>query len=203
MGLRERLVASAAEIRTRSQRLVELNVELLTAELKRKGQQYGTGVALLVVAGVLALYALGFALTTITVALALVLPSVARAADRDGRSRLHRPDPGARRSRPSAARQDAVARARDRRGQDDGRRAEDQPAADRERPGAAAQRQDAAGRHALAGGRRPATPTPPATTSHDTAAAVGDAAHGDAAHYAARRADADAGPMPHSDDEVH
>ena len=74
MGLRERLVASATEIRTRSQRLVELNVELLTAELKRKGQQYGTGIALLVVAGVLALYALGFALTTITVALALVLP---------------------------------------------------------------------------------------------------------------------------------
>ena len=74
MGLRERLAASAAEIRTRSQRLVELNVELLTTELKRKGQQYGTGVALLVVAGVLALYALGFALTTITVALALVLP---------------------------------------------------------------------------------------------------------------------------------
>ncbi len=74
MGLRERLVASATEIRTRSQRLVELNVELLIAELKRKGQQYGTGVGLLVVAGVLALYALGFALTTITVALALVLP---------------------------------------------------------------------------------------------------------------------------------
>jgi hypothetical protein len=74
MGLRERLVASAAEIRTRSQRLVELNVELLTAELKRKGQQYGAAVGLFVVAGVLALYALGFALTTITVALALVLP---------------------------------------------------------------------------------------------------------------------------------
>lgn len=74
MGLRERLAASATEIRTRGQRLVELNVELLTAELKRKGEQYGTGVGLLVSAGVLALYALGFALTTITVALALVLP---------------------------------------------------------------------------------------------------------------------------------
>jgi hypothetical protein len=74
MGLRERLAASATEIRARGQRLVELNVELLTAELKRKGEKYGTGVGLLVSAGVLALYALGFALTTITVALALVLP---------------------------------------------------------------------------------------------------------------------------------
>ena len=74
MGLRERLAASATEIRARGQRLVELNVELLTAELKRKGEQYGRGVGLLVGAGVLALYFLGFALTTITVALALVLP---------------------------------------------------------------------------------------------------------------------------------
>jgi uncharacterized membrane protein YqjE len=74
MGLRERLAASATEIRARGQRLVELNVELLTAELKRKGEQYGKGVGLLVAAGVLALYFLGFALTTITVALALVLP---------------------------------------------------------------------------------------------------------------------------------
>jgi hypothetical protein len=74
MGLRERLATSASEIRARGQRLVELNVELLTAELKRKGEKYGTGVGLLVSAGVLALYGLGFALTTITVALALVLP---------------------------------------------------------------------------------------------------------------------------------
>ena len=55
MGLRERLAASATEIRARGQRLVELNVELLTAELKRKGEQYGRGVGLLVGAGVLAL----------------------------------------------------------------------------------------------------------------------------------------------------
>ncbi len=74
MGLRERLAASATEIRARGQRLVELNVELLTAELKRKGQEYGKGIGMLVGAGVLALYFLGFALTTITVALALVLP---------------------------------------------------------------------------------------------------------------------------------
>jgi hypothetical protein len=74
MSLRERLAASAAEIRTRSQRLVELTAELLTAELKRKGQRYGAGVGALVAAGVFALYALGFALATIAVALALVLP---------------------------------------------------------------------------------------------------------------------------------
>ncbi len=74
MGLRERLAASAAEIRTRGQRLVELNVELLTAELKRKGAKYGAGVGLLVGAAVLSLFALGFALTTITVALAVVVP---------------------------------------------------------------------------------------------------------------------------------
>ena len=74
MGLRERLTASAAEIRTRSQRLVELNVELLTTELKRKGQQYGTAIALFAGAGVLALYALGFALTTIAVVLYIWLP---------------------------------------------------------------------------------------------------------------------------------
>ena len=74
MGLRERLTASAAEIRTRSQRLVELNVDLLTTELKRKGQQYGTAIALFLGAGVLAFYALGFALTTIAVVLYIWLP---------------------------------------------------------------------------------------------------------------------------------
>jgi hypothetical protein len=74
MGLRERLSASAAEIKARSQRLVELNVELLTNELKRKAQQYGTAIGVFVAAGVLALFALGFALTTITVALYHVLP---------------------------------------------------------------------------------------------------------------------------------
>ena len=58
MGLRERVTASAAEIRTRSRRLVELNLELLAAELKRKGQQYGTAVGLFVAAGVLAFFAL-------------------------------------------------------------------------------------------------------------------------------------------------
>jgi membrane protein implicated in regulation of membrane protease activity len=74
MGLRDRLSASAAEIKARSQRLVELNVELLSAELKRKGQQYGSAIGLFVGAGVLALYLLGFALATIAVVLYIWLP---------------------------------------------------------------------------------------------------------------------------------
>jgi len=74
MGLRDRLSASAAEIRARSQRLVELNVELLSAELKRKGQQYGSAIGLFVGAGVLSLYLLGFALATIAVVLYIWLP---------------------------------------------------------------------------------------------------------------------------------
>ena len=74
MGLRDRLSASAAEIKARSQRLVELNVELLSAELKRKGQQYGSAIGLFVGAGVLSLYLLGFALATIAVVLYIWLP---------------------------------------------------------------------------------------------------------------------------------
>ena len=74
MGLRDRLNASAAEIKARSQRLVELNVELLTAELKRKGQQYSGAIGMFVGAGVLALYLLGFALATIAVVLYIWLP---------------------------------------------------------------------------------------------------------------------------------
>ena len=74
MTVRERLVASATDIRDRGQRLARLNRELLVSELKEKGRRFGAAIALFVGAGVLALYALGFALTTIAVALALVLP---------------------------------------------------------------------------------------------------------------------------------
>lgn len=74
MGLRERLVASATDIRDRGQRLVQLNLELLTAELKQKGQKFGAAIGLFVGAALFALYAIGFALATIAVALALVLP---------------------------------------------------------------------------------------------------------------------------------
>ncbi|MBE0528070.1 MAG: phage holin family protein [Thermoleophilia bacterium] len=74
MGARERIAASLTEIRSRSQKLVQLNVELLKAEIKKKAQEYGGAIGMLVGAGLLALYALGFALATITAALALVLP---------------------------------------------------------------------------------------------------------------------------------
>jgi len=74
MGLGDRITASVADIRVHATRLVQLNVELLKAEMQKKGQQYGAGVGLLVGAVVLALYAFGFLLALIVVALALVLP---------------------------------------------------------------------------------------------------------------------------------
>jgi hypothetical protein len=74
MTLRERLTASVTDIRARGQRLVQLNLELLSAELKAKGRQFGAAIGLFIGAGVLALYAFGFALATIAVALAIFLP---------------------------------------------------------------------------------------------------------------------------------
>ncbi len=74
MNIREQILAPLTQIRDRGQKLVQLNIELLKAELKEKGARYAGALALLVVAGVLALYALGFVLVTITVALSLVLP---------------------------------------------------------------------------------------------------------------------------------
>lgn len=74
MSAIERIAASLTEIRSRSRKLVQLNVELFKAELKKKAQEYGGAIGMLVVAGLLALYALALALATITVALALVLP---------------------------------------------------------------------------------------------------------------------------------
>jgi hypothetical protein len=75
MGVRDRITASLTDIRTRGQKLVELNVELLKAELKKKAQEYGGAIGMLAAAGLLALYALGFLLATITVVLALFLPT--------------------------------------------------------------------------------------------------------------------------------
>jgi hypothetical protein len=74
VGIRERINASLTEVRARGQRLVQLNLELLKAELKAKGQKYGAAIAMFVVAGLLSLYALGFALATIVVAIHLALP---------------------------------------------------------------------------------------------------------------------------------
>ena len=74
MTLRERLTASVTDIRARGQRLVQLNLELLTSELKAKGRKFGAAIGLFVAAALLALYAIGFVLATITVLLDLVLP---------------------------------------------------------------------------------------------------------------------------------
>jgi len=75
MGVRDRITASLTDIRTRGQKLVELNVELFKAELKKKVQEYGGAIGMLVAAGLLSLYALGFLLATIAVVLALWLPT--------------------------------------------------------------------------------------------------------------------------------
>ena len=53
MTLRERLTASVTDIRTRGQRLVQLNLELLTSELKAKGRKFGAAIALFAAAGLL------------------------------------------------------------------------------------------------------------------------------------------------------
>lgn len=74
MGLGDRITASVTGVRTHAQRLVQLNVELLKAELQKKGQQYGAAVGMLVGAGVLALYAFGFLLALIAVVLYIWLP---------------------------------------------------------------------------------------------------------------------------------
>ena len=74
MSLQESLAASVADIRARGQRLAQLHLELLRSELKEKGRKVGTAAGLFLGAGLLALYAIGFALATIAVALALVMP---------------------------------------------------------------------------------------------------------------------------------
>lgn len=74
MGLGDRITASVADVRVHARRLVQLNVELLKAEMQKKGRQYGAAVGMLVGAGVLALYAFGFLLALIVVVLALFLP---------------------------------------------------------------------------------------------------------------------------------
>jgi hypothetical protein len=74
MTLRQRLTAQVTDIRNRGQRLVQLNLELLTSELKEKGRKFGTAVGMFVAAGLVSLYAIGFLLATIVVLLALVLP---------------------------------------------------------------------------------------------------------------------------------
>ena len=74
MSLRDRIRASVDDIKAHGQRLVQLNIDLLKAELQQKTQRYGAAVGLFVGAALVTLYAIGFALATITVALDLVMP---------------------------------------------------------------------------------------------------------------------------------
>jgi hypothetical protein len=74
MSMTDRIAASVTDVRTHIQRLVQLNIELVKAEVAQRGRLFAAAVGLLVAAAVLALYALGFLLATITVALSLVLP---------------------------------------------------------------------------------------------------------------------------------
>jgi hypothetical protein len=75
MDLRRRIVARVTDIRDRGQRLLQLNLELLVSELKEKGRKFGAAIGLFVAAGLFSLYGLGFLLATVTVVLALWLPT--------------------------------------------------------------------------------------------------------------------------------
>lgn len=74
MNIREKLAGSIHQVRDHSRRLAQLNVELLKAELKEKGQKYGAALALFVAAALFAYFGLAFLLATIASAIALALP---------------------------------------------------------------------------------------------------------------------------------
>ena len=74
MGLGDRITASVADVRAHAQRLVQLNVELLKAEMQKKGQQYGAAVGLLVGCRRARSLCAGLPSGPIVVALDLVLP---------------------------------------------------------------------------------------------------------------------------------
>ena len=67
------LGAAVKDVSDRAKELLRLEIELAQLELKQKVAALGIGVALLVVAGIVALYALGFLLLTIAAALATVV----------------------------------------------------------------------------------------------------------------------------------
>lgn len=74
MSDQQSLAASVADLRERGRRLAQLHLELLRSELKEKGRKVGTAAGLFAGAGLLALYAIGFALATIAAVLALFMP---------------------------------------------------------------------------------------------------------------------------------
>jgi uncharacterized membrane protein YqjE len=75
LDLRTRIATRITDIRDRGQRLVQLNLELLAAELKEKGRKFGAAIGLFVAAGLFSLYAIGFLLATIAVVIAIWLPT--------------------------------------------------------------------------------------------------------------------------------
>ena len=66
---------AAKQVADHAKTLVALELELAALELKRKAASLATGLALAVVAGVLGLFALGFAFAAIAAGLADVLPT--------------------------------------------------------------------------------------------------------------------------------
>jgi hypothetical protein len=72
-GRRPGLGAAIANVREHATKLAGLELELATLELKQKLAALGAGVGLLVGAGVVGLYVLGFLLLTIAAALATTM----------------------------------------------------------------------------------------------------------------------------------
>ena len=69
------LTRAAEQVAEHAKRVVRLEIELATLELKQKLATLGVGMGMVVTAGVLALFGLGFALATIAAGLATFLPT--------------------------------------------------------------------------------------------------------------------------------
>jgi hypothetical protein len=69
------LTRAAEQVAEHAKRIVRLEIELATLELKQKLGTLGVGMGMVVAAGVLALFGLGFALATIAAGLATFLPT--------------------------------------------------------------------------------------------------------------------------------
>ena len=69
------LTRAAEQVAEHAKRVVRLEIELATLELKQKLATFGVGMGMVVPAGVLALFGLGFALATIAAGLATFLPT--------------------------------------------------------------------------------------------------------------------------------
>jgi membrane protein implicated in regulation of membrane protease activity len=69
------LTRAAERVAEHARRLVQLEVELATLELKRKVGAFGLGAGLLVAAAVFGLFALGFALAALAAGFATFLPT--------------------------------------------------------------------------------------------------------------------------------